>query len=97
MRFAAQQRSCDEVETGALGRVAKNSAIKEVDGKQMELRARERTDLGSFRDADEGTAEAESIRKNGDNERKSQSEESRSRHGCEKRIRAVAPESLAYA
>lgn len=71
MRFAAQQRSCNEVETGALGRVAKNGAIEEVDGKKMELRAWEWTDLGSFRDANEGAAKTERVRQNSDNKRDS--------------------------
>ena len=39
VRFTAKKCTRDEVETGALRRIAKDGAIEEVDGKQMELRA----------------------------------------------------------
>ena len=71
MRFAAQQRSCDEVETGALGRVAKNGAVEEIDWEQMKLRAWEGPHFRGFWNANEGAAKAESVRQNSDSERDS--------------------------
>ncbi len=71
MCFAAQQRSCNEVETGPLRQVAKNSAIQEVDGKQMKLRARDGSHFRGIWNTNERAAKTESVRQNSDRERDS--------------------------
>src|SRR6202049_446506 len=97
MRFAAEKRSCDEVEAGALWRIAKDASVEEINGEKMKLRAREGTDFSGFWNADEGAAKAKSVGENCDSERDSQSEQDGARQGGEKRIVAVSPESLADA
>jgi len=95
VRFAAKESSREEVKAGTLWWVAENDAVKEPDGKQLKVRAREGAGFGGFWNTDEGAAKSEGVGKYGDGQRDSQGEESGARHGCEKWIGAVTPKGLA--
>lgn len=97
MSFAAEKRAGDEMEAGTLRRVAENKAIEEAHGEQAELGAGKWTGFGSFRDADEGAAEADGVGEDRDRNGQAESEASALSHRSVVRVGAVAPERFADA